>query len=458
MGNILNLQYPYEQIYAAVTHLASRDKSKLSFFAIGGGGYVFPRYVEKVWPGSHIDVAEIDPQVTEAAIHAFGLGSNTSVNTYPMDARNYIDELLYKKQTGSQIPRYEFVYGDAFNDYSVPYQLTTKEFNDKIAQILTDDGVYMINLIDIYDSGFFAGAVIKTLQQTFPYVYIATADKPCRTRRETFVVIAAMRKINFENPGTGTDIYILDAAELEALKTKAHGTLLTDNYAPVENMLTPVVRQSAISYLSAKYTNRISKLESQGKLNECLTIYKKIVKLDPTKSIMAYNNMGQILASQGKWQQAIDAAKSAIEYIQKAKVNYSTSDMYYNISLASKKLDRDDEASEYIYKAIEGYREDLDQEPNSVKTLRNLGAALAEINRFSEATEYLQQAINIGPLEAENYLMFAKVLSMQNRYDDAIALLKKAINSFWDTRDERSVVKLQRYLRSIEDSKNANKK
>jgi spermidine synthase/Tfp pilus assembly protein PilF len=464
MNDILDLQYPYEQVYAAVTHLASRNKSKISVLSIGGGGYVFPRYVEKVWPGSRIDVAEIDPRVTEAAILAFGLDRNTSINTFTMDARNYVDELLQKKRTDGQIPRYDFVYEDAFSDYSVPYQLTTKEFNDKITQILTDDGVYMINLIDIYDSGLFLGAAVKTLQQTFPCVYVVVEKKPL-SQRNTFIIIAAKQKIGLENLDSeksvaGMNLWILNDSEIETLKTKARGVVLTDDYVPVENMLAPVVRQSAVSSLPGKYLERALKLESQGKLNECVATYKELIKANPTPtmSIMAYNNMGQILARHGKWQQAIDAAKSAIEYNQKAKVKHSMSDMYFNISLASKKLGRDKDASEYMSKAIEAYLEDLAQEPNSVKTLRNLGSALAEIDRFSEATEYLQRAIDIGPLEVENHLTFATVLSTQNRYDDAIAVIKKAIPLFSDARNEQAVIELQRYLWSIEDSKNANKK
>ena len=54
MDNILDLKYSYEQIHAAVTHLLSRDTDKLSVLVIGGGGYVFPRYIEEVWPGSRV--------------------------------------------------------------------------------------------------------------------------------------------------------------------------------------------------------------------------------------------------------------------------------------------------------------------------------------------------------------------------------------------------------------------
>jgi tetratricopeptide (TPR) repeat protein/predicted membrane-bound spermidine synthase len=459
MGDILNLQYSYEQIYAAVTHLLSRDKNKLSVFAIGGGGYVFPRYIEKVWPGSRVDVAEIDPRVTEAAILAFGLDKNTSINTFPMDARNYVDKLLQKKQTGGQIPRYDFIYEDAINDYSVPYQLTTKEFNDKIAQILTDDGVYMINLIDTYHTGLFLGAILRTVEQTFPYVYVVT-EHMRQSIRGTFVVIAAKQKINLEGlssekPVAKLNLWIFNNSEIETFKEKGHRLVLTDDYAPVENLLAPVVRQSALESLSNKYLERISKLERQGKLDESVAIYREIIKANTATAtlIWAYNNMGQILARQQKWQEAIDAIKGAIEYNNKAKVKYSMSDMYFNLSMASKKLGKYEDAFEYMNKAIEAYREDLVQEPNSVRTLRNLGRALAEIDRLSEAAEYLQQAVDKGPLEVENHLELARVLSMQKRYDDAIAVLKKAIVSFSGVRDEADVIELQKQLRSIEDER-----
>ena len=460
MNNILDLQYYYEKVYAAVTHLANQNNNKISTLSIGGGGYVFPRYVEKVWPGSRIDVVEIDPRVTQAAIQAFGLDKNTSIKIFAMDARNYIDGLLEKKWTDGQIPRYDFIYGDAFNDYSVPYQLTTKEFNDKIAQILTDDGVYMMNLIDIYDSGLFLGAAVKTLQQTFSCVYVVVEDKPRTVRRDTFVIIAAMHKINLENltsekPIAGSNLWILNDSEIETLKEKGRGIVLTDNYVPVENMLEPVVRQSAVSSMPGKYLKRALKLESHGKLDECVATYRELIKAHPTPSasIMAYNNMGQILARQEKWQEAIDAAKGTIEYNKKDEVRRSMSDMYFNISMASKKLGRDKDASEYMSKAIEAYREDLAQEPNSVKTLRNLGNALVEINRLSEATEYLRQAVDIEPLELQNHLILADVLSEQQRYDEAVAVLEKAIASFSDARNADAVAELQKYLWSIEDSK-----
>jgi hypothetical protein len=43
---------------------------------LGGGGYIFPRFLQARWPGSAIEVAEIDPAVTNADMEAFGLESD----------------------------------------------------------------------------------------------------------------------------------------------------------------------------------------------------------------------------------------------------------------------------------------------------------------------------------------------------------------------------------------------
>ena len=453
MNNILDLQYPYSQIYAAVTQMLTRDKSKISTLTIGGGGYVFPRYVEKVWSGSRVDVAEIDPRVTEAAIQAFGLERNTSINTFPMDARNYVDKLLQKKRTDGQIPRYDFIYEDAISDYSVPYQLTTKEFNDKIAQTLTDDGAYMINLIDIYDSGLFLGAVVKTLQQTFPCVYVV-AKKDSHSRRNTFVVIAAMRKINLENLDSeksvaGMDLWILSDSEIETLKAKAHEIVLTDDYVPVENMLAPVVRQSALDSLSGM----AQELNRRGKLDESIAIWKKLIETNPTMAVTAYKEIASIRLQQNRLNEAVQAFQQAIQYNEKAEVKTDVAGIHLDLAFLLKDLNQSEQSREHLGKAIEEFRKTLAKDPKSAQTLSRLGVALAEVGRLSEATEYLRQAVDMNSPEVESHLALAKALSMQNRYDDAIAVLKKAIAFFSDTGNENAVAKLQRYLWYIEDSK-----
>ncbi|MHC4389023.1 MAG: fused MFS/spermidine synthase, partial [Planctomycetota bacterium] len=192
MDNTSDLEYHYEQVYAAVTARFSRAKEDLSFLTLGGGGYVFPSYIERVWPGSRNDVVEIDPAVTETAMGIFYPRENTSIRTISMDARNYVDELVERRKTTAEKITYDFIYEDALNSYSVPYQLTTREFNEKLAQILKEDGIYLVELIDNTDSGLFVGAFVNTLELTFPHVYvISDRDAEAAATRQTFVVIAS---------------------------------------------------------------------------------------------------------------------------------------------------------------------------------------------------------------------------------------------------------------------------
>ena len=59
--------------------------------------------------------------------------------------RQFVERNQGKKQ-------YDLIFGDAFNDFSVPWHLTTQQFNQKLATMLAPDGVYMINIIDAYES------------------------------------------------------------------------------------------------------------------------------------------------------------------------------------------------------------------------------------------------------------------------------------------------------------------
>jgi tetratricopeptide (TPR) repeat protein len=458
MGNILDLQYSYSQIQAAVTQRLSKDKDKLSVLVIGGGGYVFPRYVEHIWPGSRVDVVEIDPGVTEAAIQAFGLERDSTINTFTMDARNYVNQLLEE----GKVEQYDFIFEDALNDYSVPYQLTTKEFNDKIARILTDRGVYMIELIDIYESGLFVGAFVNTLEQTFDYVYVIAENEP-RSARITFVVIAAKHKIDLENlaseePVRNLDLWVLSDAEIETLRQKARGIVLTDDYAPVENLLAPVVLASARDLLAEEYLTQAEQLKAKEQWDECILKFRDVIKVDPGLSIKAYNEIGVIEAGRGRLAEAIEAFKGALEYNERAEVRQSMSNINYNIGVALQRLGDNERAGKYLQNAIRGYREDFAKEPDSARIANRLGNALAAVGDFAEAAKYFRQAVNLDPLDVGNHSMLAQALSIQGRYDEAAAELQKAIGFVLKIGNEEAAGQLKKLLVIVEMKKTDQKK
>ena len=400
MDNIRDLKFVYPRIYAALTHSLSKDKEKLSTLMIGGGGHVYPRYVMDLWPGSRVDVVEIDPAVTKAAILAFGFPADSAINVVNMDARNYLNDLIRKQQAeGNSVQQYDFVYGDAFADYAIPYHLTTKEFNDDIAAVLKDNGVYMLNMIDVCDGGRFLSSVVRTFQKTFPCVYIL-AEVTSRYEGGNFVVVGAKRKLDLEEITRQETIrnlalWVSTDAQVEQLEEKTGAVVLTDDYAPVENLLLPFAQWKASFLLGERYLEQAKALATEYRWDESIANYRAAAKVLPKTNlrINAYAEAGKVLAQLGRWEEAIEVAKAAIECNNRAEVKQSISVLLNNIHIALNQLGRRKEANEYLYKAIQAYREDLTKEPYSAPIAAKLGSALIEAGKFDEAIEQLQNAI-----------------------------------------------------------------
>jgi len=258
--DITNLIYDYESVYAAITERVARTNRSLRAFFIGGGGFVFPRYMEAVYTMARIDVAEIDPAVKAAAQAVLGLPPDelSGVRTHIMDARNFVDDQLRADRDSIDPVQYDFIYGDAFNDLSVPYHLTTREFNEKLEALLAPDGVYMINIIDIYREGLgrFLGSFVSTALETFPYVYVFSSNSDGPTLdRDTFVVACGRqpldlfqlgkRRADLDYEGRLFACFAWSQAgvrggEMETVLARARGMILTDDFAPVDVLLAPI--------------------------------------------------------------------------------------------------------------------------------------------------------------------------------------------------------------------------
>ncbi len=239
------LVYGYEKIYAEVAAYMARERPAFSAMFIGGGGYTFPRYLETVYPQTELEVVEIDPQVTATARAYLGLSPQTRIRTFNEDARLFLMELDPSRQ-------YDLVIGDAFNDYSVPYHLTTREFNEMVRAHLTDDGIYLVNLIDGRHR-LFLNAYLRTVRLTFPHVYLIPVGAGWEDSvRSTFVVVASPRSLDLEalTSQDGSDgIYhirdwLLPAERVDALLAENAPLLLVDDHVPVDNLLAPVFEDS----------------------------------------------------------------------------------------------------------------------------------------------------------------------------------------------------------------------
>ena len=219
-----------------MTDIAYPKGQPLRVYHIGGGGLTLPRYLEQVRPGTSSLVSEIDPGVVEIDTERLGLASGNGIQMRVEDARLGLGRLADDSR--------DLVLGDAFGGVSVPWHLTTREAVREIERVLTEDGIYVINLLD-YGPLAFARAEVATLADTFDHVALAT-ETDTLTHGEkaggNLVVIASNAPFDVAPIATtiserGADWDVIAGAELAEWTGDA--AVLADDYAPVDQLLTP---------------------------------------------------------------------------------------------------------------------------------------------------------------------------------------------------------------------------
>jgi tetratricopeptide (TPR) repeat protein len=380
-----------------------------------------------------------------------------------MDARNYIDELLEKQRSGEEIPRYNFIYEDAFNDYSVPFQLVTKEFNDKIAKILTDDGVYMMNVIDIFDSGLFLGALVNTLEKTFPCVHVVADYFSPTSVRETYVVVAAKHyfdpKSILSKYDRGLKLWYLSESDKNLLKEKSRGIVLTDDYVPVENLLAPVAREDAKYKLAQRYIKNAEDFSRQAKWKQSIAMYEKAAQTFPERSTEMYNQIGIIWSIQSNWQEAANAFQNALNCsAQNGDKENITGSIHLNLGTILNALGRTEEARENFAKAVEQLRIEVTENPNSYSLYTRLGGALTMTGDFKAASDAFRQALALNPGGLPCYDDLVNSLLHQNRLDESINVLQEGIKFMTSNGQIEAVAELKKRLDLLESQKTQQQK
>lgn len=239
------LQFTYVRAFAAAVDAAFPAGQPVKAYHLGGGGLTFPRYLAATRPGTRSVVAEIDEGVVRTDRDRLGLASATDIDVRVEDGRLGLRRL----EAGSR----DLIVGDAFGGVSVPWHLATTEALADVRRVLNDDGVYVANLID-YGEMAFVRAEIATVLENFDYVMLAGEPRDLGTGPVAapdggnVVVVAANRPLDTRAlqralSGWSTGWTILDGDALRGWIGTAE--TLTDDYAPVDQLLTPARARGA---------------------------------------------------------------------------------------------------------------------------------------------------------------------------------------------------------------------
>lgn len=246
LKNPLYIEYEYIRMYEEMVRWQAKKRKSLKALFLGGGGYTFPRFIEAKYPKAEINVVEIDPEITRVAKKYLGVSENSKIRSFNEDGRWFV---MNCKEKGT----YDFIFGDAFNDLSIPYHLTTKEFAVQLKNLLKPDGLLLANVIDSFKKGAFMPSYIRTLEEVFGkgnvhlMTLISDYDK---IGISTCVVVASPKKLDMEEfvrvvKGKGGEMtsHVMPQDRLQEFLKERYSVILTDDYVPVDNLIAPIFEE-----------------------------------------------------------------------------------------------------------------------------------------------------------------------------------------------------------------------
>jgi len=483
MGDAAGLPYFYARIFAALTHGLADDDKKPSMLLLGSGGYALGRHLKVFWPDSLVEIVEPDPGVTTAAMRAFGLDRNTEIETIRINARNYVDQLLRRERAGGIAKRYDFIYADVMNDGSVPIELVTNEFNERIASLLAADGVYMTNLTDAQESGRFLGAVVSTLEQTFPNVYVIAGQGTLRSMPEPFVVVAAKQRLDIAAILRAQDRHLsfrlLNESETAALRDRCSGRILTDDYAPVENLLAPAVREGVDEALSHKYFERARALQAGGradlrraqalahdhradeslearrqgleKYRQSIGDHTEAAEMGSSVAIRSYYEIGMMRMELDEPEEAVRAFGDAIKRHERTGVQEGDiAAVHMQLGLLLRRMGKAKEGHRQLEEAARWFRIELERNPRAVTAWDRLGDTLAFADDMKGASEAFEKALSLEPGYLSHYEKLSRSLERQGRYAEAIDVARRHMALLKKLGRQEEIAQLTPYIELLE--------
>ncbi len=228
------LEFAYAKGVVAAVDTAYPPGQPLRAYHLGAGALTLPHYLAQTRPGTTSVVSEIDRGVVAIDRDRLGYDPARGIEVRVEDGRLGLTRLAADSQ--------DLVVGDAFGGISVPWHLTTREAAREVERVLTGNGTYVVNMIDRGPLAF-ARAELATLAEEFDHVALmARTDTLARTGGGNLVAIASLAPIDTAGIAArlaATDIGwgVITGAELDAWVDGA--PVLTDDYAPVDQLLTP---------------------------------------------------------------------------------------------------------------------------------------------------------------------------------------------------------------------------
>ena len=223
----------YDYAMAAPLMVEDKDISDMDVLILGMGTGTYATQCRKYLGDMNVEGVEIDEKITQLSRQYFSLPEDIQVTTY--DGRAFLN---------SSDQKYDVIMVDAYQDITIPFQMSSTEFFTLVKQHLNDGGVMVGNM---NMRGRKDGNINQYLSDTIGSVFntVYTVDVAGSTNRELFAsdnanIISAltehagkMENAEFQN--------MMNVVAANSTEYVSGDYILTDDKAPVELLGMPVI-------------------------------------------------------------------------------------------------------------------------------------------------------------------------------------------------------------------------
>lgn len=216
----------YDYALAAPFMAGVTEKESADVLILGMGTGTYAKQCMKYFDNVSVEGVEIDEKITDLAGRYFDLPDSVEVATY--DGRAYLQAVDRK---------YDVIMVDAYQDITIPFQMSSVEFFTLVKEHLTKDGVMVVNMNMKSDGEDGINAYLSdTIASVFDNTY--TVDVAGATNREFFASdnpdMKQMLTVHAADTADGALADMMQAVGASLYAYERGNRLLTDDKAPVE--------------------------------------------------------------------------------------------------------------------------------------------------------------------------------------------------------------------------------
>ena len=241
----------YDYAMAATYMAGVKEKDNLDILILGMGTGTYATQCTRYFDNVNIEGVEIDEKITALSREYFELPEDIPVTVY--DGRAYLNAVDKK---------YDVIMVDAYQDITIPFQMSSVEFFTMVKEHLNDDGVMVVNMnMRGNTEGNINQYLADTISSVFGNVY--TVDVFACTNRELFASdnrdMINVFDENLLNEENGELSEMMDVVKRDLTEYEPGNYIMTDDQAPVEllgmRMIDEIIKDE-VSYYKKIYDEK----------------------------------------------------------------------------------------------------------------------------------------------------------------------------------------------------------